>query len=84
MNVGDLEQKAWELDGVRIVVRAPSGAQVIAYTKKNAADKGMSVTDYIKTRIQPCVSEFEVAVVKGDGELVHGRTQLEKVRESYV
>ena len=84
MEVWELERKAWQLDGIRVVVRAPSGAQVVPYTNTNAAGKGMNVTKYVATRIQPCVSTFEVAVIGGNGELVHGRTLLGKVRESYT
>ncbi len=84
MNVEELEDKAWDLDGVRIVVRAPGLAQVIDYTKQNAADQRMSVTDYIKTRIQPCVTEFDVVVIDGHGDRVHGRTKLKRVRDSYT
>ena len=83
MKMWELERKAWELDGVRVIVRAPSGAQALDYKKTNAADKGMSVTKYVDTRIQPCVSEFEVVVIDGGGNFVHGRTKLNKVRESY-
>lgn len=83
MMVWELELKAWELDEVRVIVRAPAKAQVIDYTKTNAADKRMSVTKYVDTRIQPCASEFEVVVIDGAGNFVHGRTKLDKVRKSY-
>lgn len=83
MKVKDFEEAVWKIDHIRIIVRAASWVTVDDYRKANAADKGMSVTDYLKRRIQPCIAEHELAVIGGDGKPVHGRTLLSKVRDGY-
>lgn len=85
MTVAELEEMAWKLDGLRTVVRAPSWATIaVPYQKANAADKGMNITDYTKKRIKPCIGDYEVVVITGDGKIVHGRTLVGKARDSYT
>ena len=83
MKVWEFEKKVWELDGVRIVVRASGNAQVLDYPHANAVSKTMGVTGYLKNRIGPKIAPYDAVVVGGAGDLVHGRTKISRVRESY-
>ncbi len=83
MNVSDVENKAWSIDGIRIVIRAPENDNLKNYPHKNGAQANWSVTKYLESRIKPLLGDREVVVLSGDGEQPHGRTLLNSVRDSY-
>jgi len=84
MNVQELEDKVWEQDGVRIVIRAAAATNVVKpYDLKNAAQASWRVTEFIEKRIKPCVGTLEVIAIEGNGEEPHGRTLLNSLRKSY-
>jgi len=83
MTVQQFEDKVWQQDQIRVVVRASGGQQVTEYDFKNAAQANWSVTEFVEKRIQPYVGAFEVIVLEGNGEEPHGRTLLSSVRSSY-
>ena len=83
MKISEIENKAWTMDGIRIVIRANESKEVDEYTHKNAAQGSWSVTKYLDSRIKPLIGTREVIVLLGDGEQPHGRTLLSSVRESY-
>ncbi len=83
MKIHEIENKAWSMDGVRIIIRGSENEDLNDYTQKNAAQASWSVTKYIETRIQPLIGDKEVIVLLGDGEQPHGRTLLSSVRDSY-
>ncbi len=83
MNVTEFEKRVWEVDGLRVVVRAPHKAIVQDFTWVNGADRGMRLTEYLNTRIYPRINPYEANVVTGDGSLPHGGTLVGKVRQSY-
>jgi hypothetical protein len=83
MKVWEFEDKVWEIDRIRIVVRAPTTADVSDYTKTNAANEGISIAKYLETRIEPCIGRFEVTVLSGDGEFLNKKSHVGTVRQSY-
>ncbi len=83
MKVWHFERAVWELDGVRVVVRAPWEAQVGAYDYTNAVKSNVNVKTFLAKRIEKKVVPYEVVVVDGHGKLVHGRMYLSNLRESY-
>lgn len=83
MKASEFEDKVWEIDGIRLVLRVPPNQIVEDYNWQNAADQGWSVKKYIETRITPKVGNADLLIVDGDGEEPHGRTLLRTVRESY-
>ncbi len=83
VNIREYEQTVRDIDGVRVVIRAPSWAQVGDFDWANAADRGMSITNYLRVRVNSRVGDYEVTVVDGRGKLVHGRTLVGTVRDSY-
>jgi len=83
MNVRDFEDKVWEKEGIRVVVRAPSADNVQDYKYNNSGQGGWRITQLLEKRIQPKVGEYEVMVIEGNGEEPHGRTILRTLRDSY-
>ena len=84
MKVEELENKVWEQDGVRIVIRHSSKAEVKNYMHKNRAQENWSVKKFVQSRIESLLGNGkEVVVLSGDGKQPHGRTLLKTIRESY-
>ncbi len=84
VSVSELEQKIFELEEVRVVIRKKREGQVSNYDYKRKASATTSVTDLIETRIKPLIGDADVVVVNGQGLQPHGRTKVETVRNSYV
>lgn len=84
MNVGDFEERVWELEAIRIVIRASAATQIGDYGRQNAAPETQSVTEWIRTRITPNAGGHDVIVLGGNGEEPHGRTLIRTLRESYL
>jgi hypothetical protein len=83
MNVIEFEQKIFEIEEVRLVVRAPSGTAIGSYDYQRCAAQGASVTEWLKQRVFPNVTGYDVIVVDGTGSVPHGRTRMSTLRESY-
>ena len=83
MTVQEFEDKVWEVEGIRIVIRANTKDSVTAYNYQNAAQETWRVTQWLKNRIRPKLRNKQVALVEGNGEEPHGRTILRTLRKSY-
>ena len=83
MTVQEFEDKVWQQDQVRVVVRAPSGQQVSEYNYTNAAQANWNLTKFLQQRIQPQIGDLEVITLESNGEEPHGRTLLSSIRNSY-
>ena len=83
MNVAEFEQKIFEVEEVRLVVRAPAGTQIGDYDFQRCAASGTSVTEWLKQRVWPRVNGLEVVVVDGSGAYPHGRTRMSTLRDTY-
>lgn len=83
MTVQEFENKVWQMDRVRVIVRAPAGKQVKDYKHKNAAQGNWRITEYIDKRLKPLIDDLEVMILEGDGEQPHGGSLLDSVRQSY-
>ena len=55
MKIHEIENKAWSMDRVRIIIRGSENEELDDYTQKNGAQANWSVTKYIETRIQPLI-----------------------------
>ena len=84
MKATDFEDKVWEVEGIRIVLRCPENQEVIAYDYSNAISQTTSVTDWLKGRVEPKLNGLQVEVVGGNGEQPHGRSLVRTVRTSYA
>jgi hypothetical protein len=83
MRVRDFEQRVWELEGIRVVVRANRNEEVEDYDYKNAANENWRTSEFVKTRVKDRVGGKEVAVIQGDGKIANGNTLLYVLRASY-
>lgn len=83
MKVSEFEEKVWELDAIRILIRASSDTEVEGYARQKAAQENWRITQFIKSRIQPKIGDLEVIVLQGDGEQPHGSVKLRSIRNSY-
>jgi hypothetical protein len=84
MKASDFEDKVWEVEGIRIVLRCPENQEVDDYGYTNAISQTTSVTDWLKGRVLPKVQDVLVEVVAGNGEQPHGRSLVRTVRSSYA
>lgn len=83
VSVSELEEQIFSKEGVRIVIRAGKGVTFNPYNYKNKADARTSITNWYMTRVKPILGDFEGAVVDGNGDIPHGRTSMQSVRDSY-
>jgi hypothetical protein len=81
--IQEIEDKIWEVEGIRVVIRGPEKQAADNYNFQNAAQENWSITKLIDSRIRPCIPDFEVMVIQGNGEEPHGRTLLKNVRGTY-
>lgn len=83
MRVWEFENAVWEIDNLRVVIRAPQAAQVQDFDWQNAADQNMSVTEYVRVRLTTRLGPYEAVITTGTGTIAHGRTRIRNVRASY-
>jgi hypothetical protein len=84
MKVQQFEQAVFDMDEVRIVIRAETGSDLKDYKFVRKASDNASVTEWLEQRIRPLIEDHEVVVIDGNGIQPHGRTRMEKVRASYT
>ena len=83
ITVAEFEDKVWAKEGVRIVIRASQSDMVDDYDYQRNCSSTSSITELGNRRIKPKLAGLDFFVVDGTGTRPHGRTQLDKVRESY-
>jgi|TARA_R100000501_G_scaffold2927_2_gene6802 hypothetical protein len=81
--IEEFEQKIWELEGIRVIVRGAENTQVQSYNYKNAVSGGWSTTKWLSSRVLPKLDGNEVIVIQGNGEEPNGRTLVRNVKDSY-
>jgi hypothetical protein len=84
MNPQMFEQSVFDNDEIRIVVRAPLNIQLKPYKFVRKATDSTSLSEWLEQRIKPLIEGYDVVVVDGTGIMPHGRTKVEKVRNSYI
>jgi hypothetical protein len=84
MKPAEIEQAVFDLEEVRIVIRADVRAELGDFTYDRRAAGNASISDWLDQRIRPLIGKHGVVVIDGSGALPHGRTKMEKLRESYV
>ncbi len=84
MNVRDFEDSVWAHQGIRIVIRAPSGTSVAFpydYQNKMIATKNMT---WFRDQVMSYIGEgLEMEVIDGNGEIPNGNSHINTVRNSY-
>lgn len=81
--VSALEARVFELEEIRVCVRASLHQPAGQYNYQRKAPGNMSLTEWLDTRVRPLCVGFEVYAINGRGEVVHGRTKLDNLRASY-
>ena len=85
MQAWKFEQKVFEMERVRIVVRATSETPVKKFPYDRSAKGCTRLSDWLSTRIYPLTGDLEVMVVNGRGEIYpHGNTNMATLRDSYA
>ena len=84
MNVIEFEQKIFEVEGVRIVIRAASSTSVGDYDYKRKYDQGNSINEWLKSRVLNNLNDVDVVVVDGTGALPNRKTHMGTLRDSYA
>jgi hypothetical protein len=83
MKLADFEQQVWEVENIRIVVRADENDEVEDYDFKRSATETWTTNEFLQNRIEPRVGSKKVVVIRGDGQKSHGAVKLRNLRASY-
>ncbi len=83
MTPGDIEQAVFELEEVRIVIRAAPNTVLDDYNFVRKAADNSSLNEWLEQRIRPIIRGNSVVVVDGSGNVPHGRTKMATLRASY-
>ncbi|AEO48680.1 hypothetical protein [Rhodospirillum rubrum] len=83
MTPREIEQMVFELEEVRIVIRASVNAELGDYEYSRKAAGSASITEWLQQRIYPIIEGYDVVVTDGTGAIPHGRTKMETLRSSY-
>ena len=83
MTPWEIEQAVFELEEIRIVIRADTTKQLGAYQYARKAAENASISEWLEQRIKPIIMGNSVVVVDGNGNVPHGRTRLSTLRASY-
>lgn len=89
--VKNVEKKIWDIEGFAIRFLHGDGkdvhggmANIPQYGYVNAAKNDMTVAEWRAKRFQPSYPGFEVEVLDGNNEPLHGATKLSTVRDTYL
>ncbi len=89
MRVDNLEKKIFNVEGFDVRVlengidKKGNSEEARSYTFMRASQDSRTVAQWIDERFKETNPHFEVEVLDGDGNIVHGRTTLGNVRETY-
>jgi len=81
----ELERQIFEKEEIRVVIRAPRNAMFEEYNFIKKAAVNTSITDWYNTRLKPILGDkYDADIIDGFGTIPHGRTGIEKVRNTYA
>jgi hypothetical protein len=83
MQVVEFEQRVFDLEGVRIIIRAHRNEEVGDYDYKKSYPQNNSIREWLDTRVWNKVGDFDVVVVDGTGALPNRKTHMSTLRDSY-
>lgn len=78
------EDDVLALEEVPIIIRTSQYAQVSSFTFNRKAPDTMTISDWLKARILPCIGDTEVCVIGPNFSNPHGRTTLGYLRSEYT
>jgi hypothetical protein len=83
MTALEIEQAVFNLEEIRIVIRASAGTPMDDFKYVRAAAGTSSISEWLQQRILPLTNDNEVVVIDGNGTIPHGRTKMSTLRGSY-
>jgi hypothetical protein len=83
MKVREFEERVWDLEHIRIVIRADRNEEVEDYSYKNSASDSSRTSQFLRNRVESHIDGRGVTVIQGDGKIANGNLQLWALRESY-
>ena len=83
MKVREFEDAVWQLEWIRVVVRAEADEEVEDYPFERKQSDATTVNSFLHGRIISRLNGKGFFVVDGHGEWPHGKTLLRTVRSSY-
>ena len=83
MSATELEKQIYEKEEIRIVIRCAADETFDAYPYNRKAASNTSISDWYETRLKPLLDNKSAEIIDGAGTRPHGRTKIEKVRNSY-
>jgi hypothetical protein len=85
-----VEKQIWDVEGFAVCFVYADGRDVRGdrsdlpvYPFRNAAKDEMTVAEWRETRFKKAFPGFDIAVLDGSNEIVHGGMKLSTVRKSY-
>ena len=84
MKVGELEARIWELEGIRVLILAPSHEEVDGYRYHSPARESWRVAQWLESRVRPSIPNRMVIVLQGDGQQPSGNLPLHSLRHTYA
>ena len=83
MKIRDFEEAVYNVERVRIVVRAARGAQVEPYHYEAAYPQTNTVRAFLDGRVRPKIGGYEVSVIGPNGVGVPENTKVGSVRDLF-
>lgn len=81
----ELERQIFEKEEIKLVIRAPRNTMFEDYDYERKSSVNTSITEWYNNRLKPILgSDYDADVIDGFGTNPHGRTGIEKVRNSYA
>ena len=80
----DLERQIFENEEIKVVIRCSKETLFDEYNYDRKAAVNTSITDWYNTRLKPIIGNYDADIIDGYGTNPHGRTGIEKVRNSYA
>lgn len=78
-----IEQSVFELEDIRIVIRADKKANLGEFEFVRKAAGNSSINEWIESRLAPILNGHDIVVVDGTGAIPSRRTKLSTLRASY-
>ena len=82
ISIAEFEKQVWNVEGVRLVVRAPSNTAVKPYQYEKAANSKWRYSQ-LEGRIEKSTDRFEYVIIDGRGGIPSRHMTLARIRESY-
>jgi hypothetical protein len=84
MHVCEFEQKVWEIDRLRVIIRAGHSEVIEDFDWVNAAEQNHTLVAYANLRIIPKVGERQYLFINGRGSEPNGEVLVRDLRASYL